>query len=163
MKTNEEHKLHIKFLRAAVKMAEKGVKAGKGGPFGAVIVKDGKMVAKGYNRVTSSNDPSLHAEVDAIRKACKKLGSFELTGCIIYSSCEPCPMCLGAIYWARPKALYFAADKHTAAKYGFDDKFIYEQIALPYEQRSIRTHIINLENKEDPFNLWNKQENKIEY
>ena len=111
-----ELKQHKKFLKEAVKMAEKGMLEGKGGPFGAVIVQNGKIIARGCNQVTSSNDPTRHAEVDAIRKACKKLGTFELRDCIIYSSCEPCPMCLGAIYWARPKALFFAADRFTAAK-----------------------------------------------
>ena len=116
---------NLKSSMNAIKLAEKGVAAGKGGPFGAVIVKNGKIVARGCNQVTSTNDPTRHAEVDAIRKACKKLNSFDLKDCIIYSSCEPCPMCLGAIYWARPNALYFAADRIIAAKHGFDDNFIY--------------------------------------
>ena len=143
-----ELKQHQRFLKEAVKMAGKGMNSGKGGPFGAV---------------TSTNDPTRHAEVDAIRKACKKLGSFELTDCIIYSSCEPCPMCLGAIYWARPKALYFAANRFTAAKYGFDDAFIYKEVALPLDKRSLKTYCIDLSNKAEPFEQWNKKTDKIEY
>lgn len=154
---------HKKFLKEAIKLAEKGVASGKGGPFGAVIVKDGKIIARGCNQVTSSNDPTRHAEVDAIRKACKKLKSFELKDCIVYSSCEPCPMCLGAIYWARPKALYFAADKIIAAKHGFDDNFIYKEVALPLERRSIRTVWISMEEREKPFENWDNKKDKIAY
>lgn len=158
-----ELKQHAKFLMQAIKMAEKGMAAGKGGPFGAVIVKDGKIIARGCNQVTSSNDPTRHAEVDAIRKACKKLGTFELKDCIIYSSCEPCPMCLGAIYWARPKALFFAADRFIAAEYGFDDEFIYKEIPLPLEKRSLQTYCIDLANKKEPFEKWNEKSDKIKY
>ena len=158
-----ELKQHQRFLKEAVKMAQKGMQQGKGGPFGAVIVKGGKIIARGCNQVTSSNDPTRHAEVDAIRKACKKLGTFELKDCVIYSSCEPCPMCLGAIYWARPKALFFAADRFTAAKYGFDDEFIYKEVPLPVEQRSLKTYCIDLENKNKPFEEWNEKADKIAY
>lgn len=154
---------HKKFLKAAIKLAEKGVASGKGGPFGAVIVKDGKIVARGFNQVTSSNDPTRHAEVDAIRKACKKLKSFELKDCVIYSSCEPCPMCFGAIYWARPKALYFAADRFVAAKHGFDDNFIYKEVSLPVEERSIKTICVALDEKEKPFISWDHKTDKTEY
>ncbi len=158
-----EWEQHKKFLKQAVKMAEKGVKSGKGGPFGAIIVKDGKIIARGYNQVTSSNDPTRHAEVDAIRKACKKLGTFELKDCVIYSSCEPCPMCLGAIYWARPKALFFAADRFTAAKYGFDDEFIYKEVPLPLEKRTLHTVCIQMENRNVPFEQWEEKTDKIAY
>ena len=154
---------HKKFLKEAIKLAEKGVAAGKGGPFGAVIVKNGKIVARGCNQVTSTNDPTRHAEVDAIRKACKKLNSFELKDCIIYSSCEPCPMCLGAIYWARPKALYFAADRIIAAKHGFDDNFIYKEVVLPVKERAIKTVCIALEEKEKPFENWDNKTDKTKY
>ncbi|WP_424244103.1 guanine deaminase [Elusimicrobium posterum] len=160
---NKELEQHKKFLDIAINLAKENMLAGKGGPFGAVIVKDGEIVAQGFNQVTTANDPTCHAEVDAIRKACQKVNNFELNDCIIYSSCEPCPMCLGAIYWARPKALIFAADKHTAAKHGFDDKFIYDEIALPYEKRSIKTMVVKTDNFEEPFNLWDKKENKVEY
>ncbi len=159
----KELKQHKLFLKEAVKMAEKGVCSGKGGPFGAVIVKDGKIIARGYNQVTSLHDPTCHAEVDAIRKACKKLKDFELKDCIIYSSCEPCPMCLGAIYWARPKALFFAADRFTAAKYGFDDEFIYKEVPLPVEKRALKTFCIELENRNKPFEDWGNKTDKIAY
>ena len=158
-----EWEQHKKFLKQAVKMAEKGVKSGKGGPFGAIIVKDGKIIARGYNQVTSSNDPTRHAEVDAIRKACKKLGTCELKDCVIYSSCEPCPMCLGAIYWARPKALFFAADRHTAARHGFDDKFIYDEIVKDPSQRSIQTICLALDDNEEPFERWDQKTDKTQY
>ena len=139
------------------------MQTGKGGPFGAVIVKDGKILAEGFNQVTSANDPTRHAEVDAIRKACQKLNAFELKDCVIYSSCEPCPMCLGAIYWARPKALYFAADRFCAAKHGFDDKFIYDEITQPADKRSIPTVRIVLDGAEEPFEIWSSRTDKIEY
>lgn len=154
---------HQRFLKEAVKMAQKGIRQGKGGPFGAVVVKDGKIIARGCNQVTSSNDPTRHAEVDAIRKACKKLGTFELKDCVIYSSCEPCPMCLGAIYWARPKALFFAADRFTAAKYGFDDEFIYKEVPLPVEKRSLKTYCLALEDRNKPFEEWDEKSDKIAY
>lgn len=159
----DEQKLHQYFLKEAIKMAQKGVKAGKGGPFGAVIVKDGKIVARGCNQVTSQHDPTRHAEIDAIRKACKKLKDFELHDCIIYSSCEPCPMCLGAIYWARPKALYFAADRFRAAKSGFDDEFIYKEVSLPADKRSIKTICVDVKTKDAPFELWDEKTDKTEY
>jgi len=154
---------HEKFLEMAIKLAEKSAKSGKGGPFGAVIVKDGKVIAKAHNTVTTSTDPTAHAEVNAIRKACKKLKDFQLDGCTIYTSAEPCPMCLGAIYWARPKALYYAAEKSIAARAGFDDSFIYKEIALPQEQRKIRTHHLALKNASLPFKTWVNKKDKVEY
>ncbi|MGB4604478.1 MAG: nucleoside deaminase, partial [Bacteroidales bacterium] len=128
----------IYFLKLAIELAKENVK-NCGGPFGAVIVKDGQIIAKGTNRVTSHNDPTAHAEIVAIRQACEKLNDFQLTDCIIYSSCEPCPMCLGAIYWARPKKLVFAANKFDAANAGFDDSLIYDEIHLPYSDRHLET------------------------
>ena len=128
-----------------------------------MIVKDGEIIARGSNQVLGSKDPTMHAEVDAIRTACKKLNHFELKDCVIYSSCEPCPMCLGAIYWARPKALYFAADRHTAARHGFDDKFIYDEIAKDPSQRGIKTVRIELEDNEEPFVLWDQKTDKTQY
>ena len=125
------------FMQEAIRLSIENVTSGKGGPFGAVIVKDGKIIARGANQVTSSNDPTAHAEVVAIRNACKELGSFQLDGCEIYTSCEPCPMCLGAIYWARPNAVFFAADKSDAAAGGFDDDFIYQEINKDLMQRKI--------------------------
>lgn len=160
-----EHELqeHQRFLKRAIELAAENMQTGKGGPFGAVIVKDGKILAEGFNQVTSANDPTRHAEVDAIRKACQKLNAFELKDCVIYSSCEPCPMCLGAIYWARPKALYFAADRFCAAKHGFDDKFIYDEITQPADKRSIPTIRIVLDGAEEPFEIWSSRADKIEY
>jgi guanine deaminase len=149
----------IYFLDLAIELAVENVKKG-GGPFGAVIVKDRKIIAKGTNRVTIDNDPTAHAEIVAIREACKILNDFQLTDCIIYSSCEPCPMCLGAIYWARPKKLIYAADKYDAADAGFDDSFIYDEIKLPYEKRQLKTITIKLEGACKPFDLWKSLENK---
>ncbi len=151
------------FMQMAIDLASENVKSGNGGPFGAVIVKDGKVLATGANSVTTFNDPTAHAEITAIRNACKKLSSFQLDGCEIYSSCEPCPMCLGAIYWARPKALYFAADKNDAAEVGFDDSFIYEQIELDYSKRSLLTTIMPLKTKNQPFIDWTNSEFNIDY
>ncbi len=152
-----------KFLNKAIELASENVKSGNGGPFGAVVVKDGKIIATGVNNVTTNNDPTAHAEVTAIRNACKELNTFQLEGCEIYSSCEPCPMCLGAIYWARPKALYFAADKYDAADAGFDDSFIYDEIKLDYSNRKIITEIIALKNKKQPFIDWENSKFNVEY
>ena len=151
-----------KFMMMAINLSEDNIDSG-GGPFGAVIVRDGEVIATGTNRVVPNADPTAHAEVMAIRNACAALGTFQLTGCTVYSSCEPCPMCLGAIYWARPKALYFAADQHTAAKHGFDDKFIYDEIAVPAEQRKIKTVRIVLDTQEEPFKEWTAKEDKVQY
>lgn len=124
-------------MRRAIELAKKGMDSNAGGPFGAVVVKDGEIIAEGWNRVTSSNDPTAHAEVTAIREACQKLESFQLDDCIIYTSCEPCPMCLGAIYWARPKAVYYAASREDAAAIKFDDQFIYDEIDREITGREI--------------------------
>lgn len=161
--TEQELQEHKRFLQRAIELASQNMQTDKGGPFGAVVVRNGEIIAEGFNQVTSAHDPTLHAEVDAIRKACRKLGTFEIKDCIIYSSCEPCPMCLGAIYWARPKALYFAADRFCAAKYGFDDKFIYDEIALPADQRKIPTVRIELPDAQTPFKIWSSRTDKIEY
>src|SRR5947199_2450909 len=125
------------FMRRAIALALENVHSGSGGPFAALIVKDGHIVAEGTNRVTRTNDPTAHAEVVAIREACRVLGDFQLPGCDLYTSCEPCPMCLGAIFWARPARVFFAATHDDAAAAGFDDSFIYRQIAVPHAQRSI--------------------------
>lgn len=154
---------HEKFLQMAIELAAKSAKSGKGGPFGAVIVKDGKVIAKAHNTVTTSTDPTAHAEVNAIRKACKKLKAFQLDGCIIYASAEPCPMCFGAIYWARPKAIYYAADKDIAARAGFDDSFIYKEIERPQEKRKIKTHHLPLKDAPLPFKIWVNKKDKVEY
>ena len=126
-----------KFMREAIELSKKCLATGAGGPFGAVIVKDGKVVGRGSNRVTLDNDCTAHAEVTAIREACRNLRSFQLTGCDIYTSCEPCPMCLGAIYWARLETVYFAADRSDASAAGFDDSFIYNEIDLNWSERQV--------------------------
>src|SRR5438445_5340214 len=127
------------FMVRAIQLSIDGVQSGRGGPFGAVIVRDGKILAEGMNQVTSTNDPTAHAEVLAIREACKKLGVFELKDCELYTSCEPCPMCFGAIYWARLARVYFANTAEDAARIGFDDSFIYNELKQPSALRSIPT------------------------
>lgn len=154
---------HEYFLQEAIRIAKENVATGKGGPFGAVIVKNGQIIASGSNQVLDTQDPTMHAEVNVIRQACKKLGHFELTDCIIYSSCEPCPMCLGAIYWARPKALYFAADRECAARHGFDDNYIYKEISLPTNKRHIPTFCVQLKTAESPFVSWDEKADKVQY
>jgi len=151
------------FMSNAIVLAEGNVKSLKGGPFGAVVVKDGEIVGKGSNQVTVNNDPTAHAEVVAIRDAAKNLGTFDLSGCEIYSSCEPCPMCLGAIYWAHMDKLYYAATKDDAAKANFDDSFIYKEFALPKEDRSIPSVQIMREDAVKVFEEWIIEENKVPY
>ena len=151
------------FMTEAIQLSIENVKSGKGGPFGAVIVKDGKIIAHGANSVTSTNDPTAHAEVVAIRNACKTLETFQLDGCEIYTSCEPCPMCLGAIYWARPDRMYFANTKKDAADINFDDQFIYEELELPYQNRKLETIQMMNEEALEAFKLWSENINKIEY
>lgn len=152
-----------KFLQMAVDLAAENVRTGNGGPFGAVIVKNGQVVATGVNSVTSNLDPTAHAEVVAIRNATRELNSFQLNECTLYSSCEPCPMCLGAIYWARPQRLVFATSKNDAADVGFDDAFIYDEIGKPYASRSLTTEYIAEDGFKLPFRLWQQNEDKIEY
>ena len=151
------------FMAEAIKLAADNLRTGNGGPFGAVVVKDGKIVGRGSNSVTSTNDPTAHAEVNAIRDACKNLNTFQLDDCEIYTSCEPCPMCLGAIYWARPKKIYYACTKIDAANAGFDDSFIYEEINIPLSERSIPANQIMQEDALNVFKNWIEMENKIEY
>jgi len=150
------------FMREAIALSKQSIANG-GGPFGAVIVKDGKIIAKASNSVTNDNDPTAHAEVNAIRLATKKLNTFDLSGCSIYSSCEPCPMCLGAIYWARLDALYFANTRDDAKAIGFDDSFIYDELNKPFEQRHIPTKQILRDEAFEAFKLWENNDNKIEY
>ena len=154
---------HHLYIQRAVELAKEGVLNDKGGPFGAVIVKDGKIVGEGSNMVTSQNDPTAHAEVVAIRNACKNLNTFQLTGCTIYASCEPCRMCLGAIYWARPDKLIFACTKEDAKKAGFDDQFIYEEIDLPYSERKITTEQAGRDIALEAFELWQDKKDRIDY
>lgn len=149
-------------MRRAIDLAVENVKNG-GGPFGAVIARDGHIISTGVNRVTANNDPTAHAEVSAIRAACTKLGTFNLEGCVIYTSCEPCPMCLGAIYWAHIDKIYYGANQHDAAAINFDDSFIYRELELPMNKR--RKPVENLLHNEAlaPFNLWREKEDKVEY
>lgn len=147
----------------AIELSIENVRTGKGGPFGAVIVKNDQIIATGANSVTATNDPTAHAEIVAIRNACAALNSFQLTDCALYSSCEPCPMCLGAIYWARPKVVYYANSAQDAANINFDDSFIYEQIALPREQRSIPFIQLMSRDGLEAFRLWKNKQDKITY
>jgi tRNA(Arg) A34 adenosine deaminase TadA len=151
------------FMLKAIEFAQQGMDNNEGGPFGAIIVKDGKIVGRGNNKVTSTNDPTAHAEVVAIRDACKNLGTFQLDDCVIYTSCEPCPMCLGAIYWARPKRIVFACDKKDAAAIGFDDDFIYKEIELSIDQRSIPTSQLLRDQGIKVFKNWEEKTDKDAY
>lgn len=154
---------HKKFMRRAIELAQQGIDANEGGPFGCVVVKDGEIIGEGNNCVTSTNDPTAHAEVVAIRNACQKLNSFQLEDCVIYTSCEPCPMCLGAIYWARPKQIFFACNKVDAAAVGFDDNFIYEEIERPINERQIKTDFLLREEGLKVFENWANKLDKTEY
>lgn len=151
------------FMLKAIEMAQKGMDTNEGGPFGAIVVKNGKIVGRGNNKVTSTNDPTAHAEIIAIRDACKNLNTFQLDDCTIYTSCEPCPMCLGAIYWARPKRIVFACTKKDAASVGFDDAFIYKEIELPIDKRSIKTEQQYRKEGLKVFKAWGEKQDKEKY
>lgn len=153
----------LDYIRAAIALAQEGMDRGDGGPFGCVIVKNGVIVGRGNNRVTSTNDPTAHAEVVAIREACRQLGSFQLDGCVLYTSCEPCPMCLGAIYWARPDRIVFACSREDAADAGFDDQLIYDELPLPYGDRRIRTERTLRDEAQLVFDAWKQKNDKIRY
>jgi guanine deaminase len=153
----------IGYMKEAIRLSIENVESGRGGPFGAIIVKDGKIIATGTNQVTATNDPTAHAEVVAIRRACEVLKSFQLDGCEIYCSCEPCPMCLGAIYWARPDKIFFANTKEDAAKIKFDDQFIYEELERPLAERKLFTRQILREEALEAFRKWSASSVKIEY
>ncbi|MGO8793690.1 MAG: nucleoside deaminase [Candidatus Sulfotelmatobacter sp.] len=155
--------MHNPFMARAIQLSLDNVTSGRGGPFGAVIVIDGAIVADAANQVTLTNDPTAHAEMLAIRNACKKLGRFDLTGCEIYSSCEPCPMCLGAIYWARLARVYFANSDSDASRAGFDDSFIYRELAQPIAQRKIPMIQMMREEALVAFRAWENNPNKIDY
>ena len=150
-------------MREAIQLSISNINSCNGGPFGAVIVKDGQIIARGANSVTSTNDPTAHAEVVAIRQACENLQTFQLTGCEIYASCEPCPMCLGAIYWARLDKLYYANTKNDAAAINFDDKFIYEELEKPLEDRTLFTRQLLRNEALEAFKKWSETEQKTEY
>lgn len=152
-----------KFLQLAIELAQTGIDRNAGGPFGAVIVRDGQIIGSGYNRVTSSNDPTAHAEVEAIREACRLIGSFQLDGCTIYASCEPCPMCLGAIYWARPGRVVYACTREDAAAIGFDDDFIYRELENPVSERQIPVFQAMREEGMRVFEAWKNKRDKMEY
>jgi guanine deaminase len=154
---------HNEFMAEAIRQAGKNIESGNGGPFGAVVVKDGKIVGAAANRVTSTNDPTAHAEVVAIREACKALETFDLSGCEIYASCEPCPMCLGAVMWARLEKLYYAANREDAAKAGFDDEFFYKELSLPPAQRQLPIAQLMQDEAIEVFEKWNEKPDKIEY
>jgi guanine deaminase len=151
------------YLREAIELARGGVTSGLGGPFGCIIVRDGQVVGKGRNEVTSSNDPTAHAEIVAIRDACRLLGSYQLSDCVLYASCEPCPMCLGAIYWARPKRVVYAATRDQAAAAGFDDAFIYREIEVPPGERRIAFDLVPERGAEELFELWREKGDKSLY
>lgn len=151
------------FMQEVIREAKENVRAGLGGPFAAVVVKDGRVIAAGHNTVTSTNDPTAHAEVNAIREACSALGTFQLAGCEIYTSCEPCPMCMGAIYWARPDRVYYAATASDAAAAGFDDSFIYEELKLAPTQRRIPLEQLMPEAGLEPFREWTQKDNRVRY
>lgn len=156
------NEIQKEYMRKAIELSKQSVANG-GGPFGAVIVKDGKIIAASSNSVTIDNDPTAHAEVNAIRKACRTLNSNELLGCEIYSSCEPCPMCLGAIYWSRLDELYFANTKKDAADVGFDDSFIYDELELPIEKRRVKTSQFMREEALVAFQDWELKMDKTAY
>jgi guanine deaminase len=151
------------FMARAIQLSIENVQSGRGGPFGAVVVKNGAIIGEAANQVTSTHDPTAHAEVLAIRAACKKLGAFELVGCEIYTSCEPCPMCLGAIYWARLSRIYFGNADADASRIGFDDSLIYREIAQPHSQRKIPMTQMMREEALTAFRAWENKRDKIEY
>lgn len=151
------------WMKEAIELACQNVMSNHGGPFGAVVVKDGVIIGTGKNEVTALNDPTAHAEVQAIREACRHLNSFQLTGCELYTSCEPCPMCLGAIYWSRPEKVYYASTKSDAAAIQFDDSFIYDEIATPMENRIIPMIRLVPETADLPFKIWMQNQDKTLY
>lgn len=147
---------HKKFMRMAIQLSERNVLQSLGTPFGAVVVKDGKLVAKSANKVYTTNDPTAHAEVSVIRLACKKLNTFDLSGCVIYTSCEPCPMCLGAIYWAKIEMIYYANTKADAAAADFDDQFIYNELDKPMDERKLPIKQLLRNEAQQAFKFWQK-------
>lgn len=152
-----------KFMQRAIELATENVRSGRGGPFGAVVVKDGVVVAEGMNLVTATNDPTAHAEVTAIRRACTALGSFTLEGCEVYTSCEPCPMCLAAIYWARCSTIYYGNTAADAAAVGFDDSFLYDEVKKPLTERSLPAHQMMRDEALESFRAWSSSGEKTSY
>lgn len=147
----------------AIELARKGMDSNSGGPFGSIVVHGGEIIGEGWNQVTSTNDPTAHAEIVAIRQACARLNSFQLDGCVIYASCEPCPMCLGAIYWARPSAVYYACTREDAARIGFDDEFLYEEIKRPNNERRLQMISFMRDEALEVFRGWLEKPDKILY
>lgn len=152
-----------RFMREAIALSAEGMRSGQGGPFGCVIVKDGQVVGRGTNRVTSTNDPTAHAEVVAIREACRSLGTFELSGCELFTSCEPCPMCLAAAYWARLDRLFFANTRKDAASIGFDDEMLYQELPLPVEERRLEMKPLLRDEAYAVFEEWAAKPDKVMY
>ncbi len=150
-------------MQEAIALSQNGINNNEGGPFGCIVVKDNQIVGRGNNKVTGTNDPTAHAEVVAIRDACKNLQTFQLDGCEIYTSCEPCPMCLGAIYWARPSVIYYANTRHDAAEIGFDDSMIYEEMRADLEHRKIPIINLGRDEAKKVFDNWQLKEDKTEY
>ncbi|WP_374163121.1 nucleoside deaminase [Arcticibacter sp. MXS-1] len=163
MQSDKTPQGHEDYMRLAIALSQKNVEQGGGGPFGAVIVKDGEIIAQSSNAVTSSNDPTAHAEVSAIRLAAKALNSFDLSGCVIYTSCEPCPMCLGAIYWSRISKIFFANTREDAEAIGFDDKLIYEEINRPMSERQLPAEQVLHSEALEVFQSWKQETNKTHY
>ncbi len=155
--------MNNEFLHEAIRLSKEKMVAGEGGPFGAVVVKNGEIIGRGWNRVISANDPTAHAEIMAIREACSRLETFSLAGCEIYASCEPCPMCLSAIYWARLDALYFAGGREDAAAAGFDDALLYEEVSKPRKFRTLKTEQHLQSEAQNVFALWKIKEDKTSY
>lgn len=160
METTDQHQ---KFMKVAIQLSEQNVLESLGGPFGAVVVKDGKILAKSANMVTSTNDPTAHAEVSAIRMACKTLNTFDLSGCVIYTSCEPCPMCLSAVYWAKIDTIYYANTRQDAEDIGFNDKFIYDEIQKTLDKRQVPIKQMMRDEAQGAFKLWDKSAMKTTY
>jgi tRNA(Arg) A34 adenosine deaminase TadA len=163
MKSLQNRKAGGTFMIKAIRLAQKGLKQKQGGPFGAVVVKAGQVVGRGCNQVTSRNDPTAHAEIVAIRQACRRLNTFDLSGCQIYTSCEPCPMCLAAIYWARLDKIYWAGTRRDAARAGFDDEFIYRELCLPPRRRKIPVVALGRKEAQKLFAAWRMMPNKVLY
>jgi guanine deaminase len=152
-----------RYLRMALEEGVRGARSGRGGPFGALVVQGDRVLAAACNEVTSKNDPTAHAEIQAIRAACEILGRFQLGDCDVYASCEPCPMCLGALYWARPRGVYYAATRGDAAAAGFDDSHIYDELARPAGERSLRIEQIPFDGVQRPFDVWRGLPGRIRY
>ncbi len=153
----------MKFMQEAIELGRYGMTRNHGGPFGCVIVKDGRIIGKGWNQVIAANDPTAHAEITAIRDACNKLGTFQLEDCEIYTSCEPCPMCMGAIYWARPGKVYYASTRNDAAAIGFDDSLIYDELTIPLDKRKIAIQCIGRDAAMEIFKEWAAKTDKNRY